>query len=163
FPRLAGYRYELPPDRLDATFSDESRVVLSTADLPTKTENAPIVGESVIHTLDDLKKFREQEVAFAIARLVLRQYYPADRGQFQAEAGSPAGQAAGAKVWLFPQVLAIARRWLAERVTCKDNTFVQLLMLVEKANEAAEKIHRAISTAAPGESRVRAVTQPYDV
>jgi hypothetical protein len=41
----------------------------STADMPTRTENAPIVGEAVIHSLDDLKKRREQEVAFGIARL----------------------------------------------------------------------------------------------
>lgn len=54
FPRLTGYRYEMPPDRLTATCSDESRLTLSTAELPTKTENAPIVGESVTMTLDEL-------------------------------------------------------------------------------------------------------------
>src|SRR5262249_36935247 len=47
FPRVAGYRYELPPARLEAKFTDESRVVLSTADFPTRTEAAPIVGESI--------------------------------------------------------------------------------------------------------------------
>ena len=31
------------------------RMVLTTADMPTKVENAPIVGETVIHTLDELK------------------------------------------------------------------------------------------------------------
>src|SRR5258707_1284575 len=78
FPRLTGYRYELPPARLEAAFTEESRVVLSTADMPTRTENAPIVGESVTLTLDDLKSRREQEVAFGIARLVLDQYFKAD-------------------------------------------------------------------------------------
>jgi type III restriction enzyme len=155
FPRLTGYRYELPPRRLEATFTDDSRVVLSTAAIPTRVENAPIVGESVILTLDDLKKRREQEVAFGIARLVLNQYFPAE--------GPPT--AAGdrsAQVWLFPQVLAIVQRWLAECVACKDSTFPQLLLLVENAHRAAEKIHRAIAAAAPGERRVRAVLQPYD-
>ena len=32
-----------------------SKLALSTADIPTSTENAPIVGERSIHTLDDLK------------------------------------------------------------------------------------------------------------
>jgi type III restriction enzyme len=162
FPRLTGYRYELPPDRLEAEFTAESRIVLSTADLPTRTENAPIVGESVVLTLDDLKKRREQEVFFAIARLVLNQYFPADQGNAAGQADSEASPAVGAQVWLFPQVLAIVRRWLAECVACKDNTFPQLLLVVENAHRAAEKIHRAIAAASPGGRRVRAVLQPYD-
>jgi hypothetical protein len=44
----------LAGERLTATFTEESKLTLSTADIPTKTENAPIVGESSIHTLDDL-------------------------------------------------------------------------------------------------------------
>ena len=54
-------------ERLTATFTDESKLALSTADIPTKTENAPIVGESSIHTLDDLKRRRPNEVAFLLA------------------------------------------------------------------------------------------------
>ena len=48
FPRVLGYRYDVGGEQLTATFTDESRLALSTADIPTKTENAPIVGESVI-------------------------------------------------------------------------------------------------------------------
>jgi type III restriction enzyme len=71
YPRLTGYRYELPPTQLQARFTDKARLVLTTEDMPTRTENAPIVGESVYLTLDELRKRREQEVAFAIARLVV--------------------------------------------------------------------------------------------
>src|SRR5207245_2035084 len=42
FPRLIGYRYELPGERLTAKFTLDSRKALSTADLPTRTLNAPI-------------------------------------------------------------------------------------------------------------------------
>src|SRR2546427_5314788 len=38
FPRLLGYRYDVAGERLTATFTDESRLTLSTADVPTKTE-----------------------------------------------------------------------------------------------------------------------------
>src|SRR5207302_1744394 len=119
-------------------------------------ENAPIVGESITLTLDALKKRREQEVAFAIARLVLHQYYPAGGGNGSADPG------ADAQVWLFPQVLGIVKRWMGECVACKDNTFPQLLLVVENAHRAAEKVHRAIAAASPGGRRVRAVLQPYD-
>jgi len=152
FPRLAGYRYEVPPDRLTAKFTPESRLTLSTAELPTKTEHAGIVGETVFMTLDRLKAKREQSVAFEIAKRVIERYYPAD----------PATGAAGSQVWLFPQVVGIVRRWMAECVVLKDNVFPQLLLLAENTHSAAEKIHRAIAGAAGGEARVRAVLQPFD-
>ncbi len=71
FPRLLGYRYDVAGERLTATFTDESRLALSTADIPTKTVNAPIVGETSIHTLDDLKRHRPNEVGFLLAKLTL--------------------------------------------------------------------------------------------
>src|SRR6202011_5525718 len=75
FPRLLGYRYDVAGERLIATFTDGSRLTLSTADIPTRTENAPIVGESSIHTLDDLKRRRPNEVAFRLAQLTLEEYF----------------------------------------------------------------------------------------
>jgi type III restriction enzyme len=75
FPRIDGYRYELPAERLGAVFTKDSQLALSTADLPTRVENAPIVGETSIHTLDDLKRRREQEVVFHIARRILERYF----------------------------------------------------------------------------------------
>ncbi len=161
FPRVLRYRFEMPPARLEARFTDESRVVLSTADIPTEVENAPIVGETAFLTLDDLKKRREQEVTFEIAKLVLELYFRAEGGE--AALGE---QRSGpdVQVWLFPQVLAIVKRWMGEAacVVCKDHTFPQLLLFAQKANEAAEKIHRSIAAAASTERRLRAVLQPYD-
>ena len=109
FPRLLGYRYDLADEPLTAKFTDESRLALSTADIPTKTENAPIVGESSIHTLDDLKCRRPNEVAFLLAKLTLEKYFRDNDGND--------------KPWLFPQLLGIAKRWLNECVALKDNTF----------------------------------------
>ena len=162
FPRVVGYRYEMPPTRLEARFTAESRVVLSTADIPTEVENAPIVGETVFLTLDDLKKRREQEVAFALAKLVLEKYFRAEDGETVPEADGALPPVNGVQVWLFPQVLAIVRRWMEECVVCKDHTFPQLLLFAYKANEAAEKIHRGIAAAASTEQRLRAILQPYD-
>jgi type III restriction enzyme len=61
FPRIDGYRYELPGERLTAKFTKQSQLKLTTANVPTKVdENAPIVGQSVIHNLDDLRTKRPQ-------------------------------------------------------------------------------------------------------
>jgi len=148
FPRLLGYRFDLPAERLAAAFSEQSRLALSTADVPTRTENAPIVGETSIHTLDDLKKKREQEVAFLLAKLVVEKYFRDDEGN--------------TKPWMFPQVLAIARRWLTECVTCKDNTFPQMLLLIELAHDAADRIYKAIVASTHREKILKPILRPYD-
>lgn len=148
FPRLLGYRYELPSETLAANFTDESKFVLSTLDIPTKTENAPIVGESTILTLDDLKNRRIQEVAFLLAKLTLEKYFHDDDGN--------------AKPWLFPQILAITKRWLDERVVLKDNVFPQLLLLIEFAHNGADCIYRAIVAAESGDKTLKPILYPYD-
>ena len=148
FPRLTGYRYELPCEKLKAVFTDESRLVLSTLDIPTKTENAPIVGESTILTLDDLKNRRVQEVVFLLAKLTLEKYFRDDEGN--------------SKPWLFPQILGITRRWLDECVVIKDNVFPQLLLLIQFANDAADRIYRAIVAAESGDKTLKPILYPYD-
>ncbi len=135
FPRVTGYRQETPPDRLEAAFSGVSHLALSTADVSGQT--------------GDLKKRRCPEVAFVLARRVLARNFPAGDGE-------------EVQVWLFPQVLAIVRRWLSECLTCQGDAFPQLLLLEEHANRAAEKIGEAMTATAPGRRRVRVSLQHPD-
>ena len=62
--------------------------------------------------------------------------------------------------WLFSQILRITRHWLAECVECQDDTFPQLLVITEKAHDAAERIHRAIVRKSGGESRLLPILRP---
>jgi type III restriction enzyme len=148
FPRLVGYRYDIDGEHLDYRFNDDSRFALSTADIPTRTENAPIVGETSIHTLDDLKRRRPNEVAFLLAKLTLEKYFRDDDG--------------GERPWLFPQLLQVARRWLERCVTLKDNTFPQLLLLIEFAHDAADRIYGSIVAATNGKPALKPILRPYD-
>ena len=43
------------------------------------------------------------------------------------------------QAWRFPQLLDIARHWLVECVTCKGNTFPQLLLTTEFAHDASDQ------------------------
>lgn len=153
FPRVTGYRYDLPAERLTAEFTADSRLALSTHDLPTRTEMASIVGESYIHDLDALRKKRPQEVAFELARIVLERYFREEGNE---------------RPWLFPQLLGIARGWMDECVICKDDAFIQLLWLGEYKYDAADKIHRAIvrstGQGAGGHESppLRPIPRPYD-
>lgn len=160
FPRVAGYRYEIPAEGLEARFTEESQLALSTQRVPTQTENAPIVGERTIHTLDDLKAHRPQEVAFLLAKLVVEKYFRQDRTPAAKEDRHRFDDEVQA--WRFPQVLAITRRWLDECLILKDNTFPQLLLLIENAHDAADRIYRAIVRAAAGQPVLKPLLRPYD-
>ncbi len=161
FPRVTGYRYEVADAKLAARFTDESQLALSTRDVPTKTENAPIVGESVIHTLDELRGRRLNQVAFLLAKLTVEKYFRHD-GEHRSEQTKEHRFDAAVQTWRFPEVLAITKRWLDECVTCKGNTFKQLLLLVEFAHDAADRIYRSIAHASEGTKTLKPVLRPYD-
>ena len=148
FPRLTGYRYEFSEERLQAKFTDASIFALSTADIPTKVQLDPIAGESSIHTLDDLKKKRVQEVAFLLAKLTLEKYFRDDDGNI--------------KTYLFPQLLDITKQWLNKCATYKYNTFPQLLLLIEFAHHASDRVYRAIVHSSMGNNTLKPILKPYD-
>ena len=161
FPRLVGYRYDLPEARLEVKFTAESKLTLSAADLPTKTENAPIIGESVIHDLQELKNRREQEVAFLLAKLTLEKYFRQD-GEKNTEKTKKHKFDSEVQSWRFPRLLEITREWLVKCVRCKDNTFPQLLLLLQFAHDAADKIYQAIVASTPGDKALKPILRPYD-
>lgn len=148
FPRLQGYKYEFPTERLAAKYNEGSRYVLSTEDIPTETELKSIIGETVVHNLEDLKGHREQEVAFHLAKRTLERYFRDHDDNL--------------KPWLFPQLFRIARQWMEECVVCKDDTFPQLLLLIEFAHGAADKIYTSIVSSTDGEKRLKPILKPYD-
>ncbi|MBM3323006.1 restriction endonuclease subunit R, partial [candidate division WOR-3 bacterium] len=102
FPRVVGYRYELPSEKLEVNFSADSKMALSPRDMPTKTTVDTIVGARDEHGLESLRAKREQEVVFGLAKLLLERYFK-DKDD-------------NLKPWLFPQLVNICRRWLAECV-----------------------------------------------
>jgi type III restriction enzyme len=148
FPRVTGYRYDLPADRLAVNFTADSRMAISTADLPTRTEMASIVGESKFHDLYGLRDRREQEVVFRLASHALEKYLRDDEGNV--------------KLWFFPQLLVITRRWLTECVTYKDNTFPQMFLLTSFADHAADHIYQSIVLSAGGEKTLKPILRAYD-
>jgi type III restriction enzyme len=145
FPRVVGYRTDLATDRLTARFTGDSRMVLSKAEVPTRTDMAGIAGAEDIHA-SPLDQRRVQEVEFALARRVV--------ARLSTEAHQDAR--------LFPQALQIVRTWLADHVEVKDDAFIQLLLLAELGQQAAERIERAIHRSASEEARILPILRPYE-
>lgn len=148
FPRLSGYRYDLATEKLSANFTPDAHKAISTLDLPTRVENAPIIGETSISTLYDLKLRRVQEVDFYLSKLLLERYFQDAEGY--------------SRPWLFPQLLPIVRRWREECLTLKDHMFPQVLLFHELAADAVEKIYQAIVVSTSEEKTLQPVLRPYD-
>ena len=161
FPRLMGYRFDIGSKQLSAKFDEKSKMALSTQDIPTWNENAPIIGQSSIHKLDELKKRRLQEVAFLLAKLVLEKYFRQD-GEEKAEKKQEHYFDSEVQAWLFPQVLRITSQWLDQCLVLKSGTFPQLLLLLEFAHNAADKIYRSIVASEDGEKVLKPLPRPYD-
>jgi len=153
FPRLVGYRYDLGEDRITARFTDDSKMILSPQQIPTRVEVAPVIGEHVIHTIDDLKKLRDQQVVFLLAKLVLQKFF-----QDEDEQGNRTP-----KSWVFPQLLQIAGDWYRQCVDCKDDAFPQLLYFAELAHNAADRIYQSISPQGEsGKPLLKPILAPYE-
>ena len=99
FPRVAGYRVELPEERLTAEFNRDSVLEL-TPDLvgPSITKNAGIIGEDVDLSLEHLQDMRRSTLLFHITQRLLYTKWR-DPGE------EP-------KLHLFGQLKRITKQWL---------------------------------------------------
>jgi len=161
FPRLLGYRYDIIDHELRYEFKKQAKLSLSSQDVPTITKNRPIVGAGSVHTLDELKEHREQEVAFNLAKLVVEKYFRQDGERHEGREEQHAFDA-DVQAWRFPQVLPIVRDWLRECLTLKDRAFPQMLLLTELAHDAADRIFLSIVEGTAKERILKPIYQPYD-
>jgi type III restriction enzyme len=156
FPRLDGYKYEVSDEHLSAEWTQESEFVLTAREVPTTTQVAGVVGETEIHTLDDLKAQRPQSLAFELAKVVLDRYF-----QTPDEGANEDGES-NWRPWLYPRLVQIARSWVDECVRCRDHAFPQLLLLHEFRDEAARRIYESIVRTSFEEKRLVPIMKPYD-
>jgi type III restriction enzyme len=132
FPKLDGYRIELPDDELEAAFGDESELYLSLDSVALWVKNQGVVGADVKIDLDDVRDARPQQVAYHIAKaLVMREEFFAAMDAVE-------------KPWLFPRLVAISRAWLDECVTLAEGTTIGYLLLSQACQHAAEKVFGSI-------------------
>ena len=148
FPRVEGYREELPEDRLTARFGEDSGLVLTPERVgPAKTENRGIVGLPVELRPDRNRGIRAATLAFHLAHDLLRRHL---RGADEEP-----------RLHLFGQTRRIVREWLDEHLECRGDTHPGQVLYEQIAETACERIHRAI-TLSCGDRRVLAVLDPYN-
>jgi type III restriction enzyme len=149
FPRVEGYRVELPEERLQAKFNEESTLVL-TPDLvgPTETRTEGIIGEGVNLTVAHLGDVRSSTLLFHLTQRLLYTKWR-DPG-------------AEPKLHLFGQLKRITKEWLDNHLECKGGTYPALLMYQELADMACNKITAAITRQFLGERPIKALLDPYN-
>lgn len=150
FPRVEGYRVELPDERLEATFGPD-HVLHLTPELvgPTRNLNQGIIGEGVELTVAHLEDMRSSTILFHLARHLLYNKYR-DPG-------------AEPKLHLFGQLKRITRQWLeGGYLKCSGGTYPGQLIYQELADMAAERIKAAITETLAGERPVKAILDAYN-
>jgi type III restriction enzyme len=149
FPRVQGYRVELPEERLEAAFTEDSTLEL-TPDLvgPSITRNEGIIGEGVNLTLAHLENVRHSTLLFHLTQRLLETKWR-DPGE-------------QARYHLFGQLKRITKEWLDHHLVCSGNTYPALLLYQDLADMACERITRAITARFQDEKPIRAVVDPYN-
>ena len=149
FPRVQGYRVELPNERLDADFNDDSTLELTPALIgPSITRSEGIIGEGVDLSLEHTKDMRPSTLSFHLARRLVETKWQDANGD--------------AELHLFGQLKRIARQWLDQHLVCKGETYPAQLMYQSLADTACEKITAAITRKFVGERPIKAVLDPYN-
>jgi type III restriction enzyme len=149
FPRVEGYRVELPKERLSATFTDDSVLEL-TPDLvgPTITRNSGIIGEGVDLDVKHLEDMRPSTLLYHLTQRLLYTKWR-DPGE-------------EAKLHLFGQLKRITREWLDTCLVCKGDTSRGQLLYQELADMACERITAGITRALEAEAPIKALLDPYN-
>ncbi|MCB1156348.1 MAG: DEAD/DEAH box helicase family protein [Leptospiraceae bacterium] len=149
FPRVSGYRVELPEERLKARFTEDS-VLEITPELvgPSITKNQGIIGEGVDLSLQHLEDTRRSTVLFYLARrLIFNHWRDPDEEP---------------KMHLFTQLKRIAKEWLDTYLVCRGGTYPAQLLYQEIADIACEKITAAITREMLDKKPIKAILDPYN-
>jgi type III restriction enzyme len=149
FPRVQGYRVELPEERLEAVFNEDSVLTLTPGLLgATETKNSGIIGEQVDLNLVHTGDVRPSQVLYELtSHLVLTKYR---------EPGEDP------KLYLFGQLKRIAKQWIDGFLRCQGGTYPAQLKYKMLADMACEKIIAGITQRFIGENPIEAVLDPYN-
>lgn len=132
FPRIEGYRVELPEEKLTAEFTADSVLELTPQLVgPSITRVSGIIGEDADLNLEHLEDLRRSTLIIHLTKRLLYTKWR-DSGE------EP-------KLHLFGKLKRIAKLWLDECLNCKGDTFPAQLMYQELADMACERITAAIT------------------
>ena len=149
FPRVAGYRVDLPKEQLSADFNQDSVLELTPKLIgPSHTTNAGIIGESVDLNLVHTNDLRRSTLLFNLTTHLLNTKWR--------DAG------AAAELHLFGRLKRITNQWLNQCLVCKGDAYPAQLMFEPLADMACERIAAAITRTNLEGNSIKALLDPYN-
>jgi len=149
FPRVEGYRVELPEERLAAKFNEDSILELTPQLIgPSRTQNAGIIGETADMNLSHLGDVRPSTLLFHLTHYLLY-------NKWREPGEEP-------KLHLFGQLKRVAKEWLDSCLVCKGDTYPALLMYKELADMACDRITTGITRQFLGKRPTKVLLDPYN-
>jgi type III restriction enzyme len=149
FPRVEGYRTDLPQDVLRANFDENSKLRID-PDLvgASETVNQGIVGETVDMTLKHLADKRASSILLTLTDRILKRHFT--------EGDEPP------PTHLIMPLKRIVREWMDNHLTCVGQTFPAQVLYPMISEMAGERIKSAIVRASVDTGRVRVLLDPFN-
>ncbi len=148
FPRVEGYRVDLPDERITASFNEDSRLVIDPSMIgPSRVLMEGIVGHGVELTAQGVVDQRPSAVAYRLSAHLLKRF-AADDGDLP--------------VHLFGQVRRVVREWLDGGYLVLKGVPIGVLEYLEMKDQAAERIFLACQRYEHGTERIKAILDPYN-
>lgn len=149
FPRVMGYRAELPNERLTAKFTDDSKLLV-TPELtgPSQTQNSGIVGESVNLTVSHLRDTRPSTILYELTTHLL---YTKWRNPGEEP-----------PLHLFGQLKRIVKEWLDTCLICRGDTYPAQVLYRHLADTACERITAAINAESGDRATIKVLLDPFN-
>lgn len=149
FPRVEGYRYDLPDERITAVFTPDSRFELNPGNVgPSRVQNEGIVGEGVELSPQILEDMRPSSISYHLAKRLLFT-------RFRDPGEDP-------PMHLFGDLQRICRRWITEGYLEARGVPTGAILYTELADRAAELIFFACQRGVQGEKKVKAIVDAYN-
>lgn len=149
FPRVMGYRAELPNERLAAKFTKDSELPI-TPELtgPSQTQNSGIVGESVNLTVSHLRDTRPSTILYQLTTHLL---YTKWRNPGEEP-----------PLHLFGQLKRIVKEWIDTCLVCRGDTYPAQVLYRHLADMACERITAAINAESGDRASIKALLDPFN-
>lgn len=149
FPRVEGYRVELPEEVLNAEFNEDHILVLNPDWVgPTITTNSALIGKPEQFDVKHLKDERMSTVLLNLTNRLLNT-------KWQDTDGYP-------KYHLFGPLKRITKQWIETCLQCEGGTYPAQLMYLQLADEACNRITAAITGTFQGSRPIKALLDPYN-
>jgi len=149
FPRVDGYRVELPDERLRAKFTADSRLVLTPEEVgPCTVLMEGIVGEGVELNAAELEAVRPSTIVFHLAKRLLETRFCDPDEDWP--------------IHLFGEAKRVTKQWLDGGYLVARGVPQAAVTYLELADQAVERIYLACQRYEHGEKRMKAILDPYN-